>query len=46
MNKQKQKQTKPNVILIVSSGNDWEIKRKYKTLDNKPAQPKDMGGQQ
>ena len=46
MKKNEQKQQKPNTVLVVAiPGNDWVIKQKYSTLENKMPKPKDMGGE-
>jgi hypothetical protein len=45
MKKDKQPPRKPNVINVVSTGNDWEIRKKSSTLKTKLTQPKDMGGE-
>ena len=40
-----QQEEKPNVINVVATGSDWEIRKKHSTLKVKLTPPKDMGGE-
>ena len=45
MKKEQKPPQKPNTVVLIANGNDWEIKRKYSTLTTKLGKPKDMGGE-